>query len=153
MSETIANPEVMTSEITNSCICLYCPTCECGTTGDLEDKCCDCNTDLKYLGECGGCWEDMHTDLDYVLDEWKERNGNLPYLVIYGTNMGWTHSASHTDPIEATAEQVLKTMSIDTEWRIIFTLNGKELSATRYSHDEYGAGFTFQPTATLGDED
>lgn len=152
-TDTIANPDTMTSEITNSCQCTYCKTCHMCFTGAPYDPCPECTGDLEYAGECLGCWDDMHTDLDYLLDEWKERNGNVAYTAIYGTNMGWLHQAGHTEPFEATAKEVLEHMSINTEWKLNVTLKGKEMTMTRYSHDEYGAHFTLQPLTDLEEEE
>ena len=153
-TDTIANPDEMTSEITNSCQCTHCKACELAFTDtDPYEPCPECKGDLEYAGECLGCWEGMHDDLDYLLKEWKERNGNVEYTAVYGTNMGWLHQAGHTEGFEATAKEVLEHMSIDTEWELLVTLKGKEMTMTRYSHDEYGAHFTLKPLATLEEEE
>jgi hypothetical protein len=57
--------------------------------------------------------------------------------------MGWTRASGNTKPIRG-LEETFDALTLNGDYRLVFTLYNGDLSVTRYSHDEpTGASFTF----------
>ena len=149
MTETIANPEVMTAKITNDCTCTYCPACGLGYLGDCE-KCDACGGETKYDKDCFGCYEDSIGWVKELLDEWKTRNGEPEYIRINGSAMGWRRLTGYSDTT-ADVNEMFDKLSLNGDWRLEFTLTGADMKIVRRSHDELGASFTLAPLDQLED--
>ena len=110
-------------ELTNSC------TCE--------------NEDGSYINECLGCYEDDKSNLEYLLRDWATANnfdGDNQLVRIEGRGMTWQNREGST-VIEF--ESIIDALQINGEYRLTFTLDGANLTASRGSHDEYHALFKF----------
>jgi len=110
-------------EFTNRCECEY-----------VEDD------DTTYPAEyCyGDCYEDAKVNLDSeVVQPWLQRNGleEGSLIKVIGTNMDWMHLSGYA-VVEADLEGFIKALSINSEYRIVYRLDGNRLTANRYSHDE-----------------
>ncbi len=105
--------------------------------------------------ECYGCYADDLDNLKLsILEPWLMSNNlwNLDKVIIECPAIGWTNSAAYAI-VDADVESLVDVMTIRGDYRIVFTLNGSELSAIRYSHDEpVGTGrFTFREYKPLDD--
>lgn len=94
--------------------------------------------------ECFGCYDD---DLMYLRDEviakWVEVNGYASNTVrIDGKGLGWQNLSGYK---VVALDNVATSLNINGDFRVVFTLDGTELTAQRWSHDEPmgGAVFTF----------
>jgi hypothetical protein len=130
--------------VTNSCICSYCDTCACSfQDSEYTLTCPGCGTEGRFLdGGCGGsCWDDMNEDFANVLGEWLARVGDPDRVRVDGSGMGWQRESGWTE-CDANADEVVRALSINGDFRLTFTLAGESLRAVRSSHDEMGAAFT-----------
>jgi len=110
-------------EITNSCIC--------------ENYNEETNT-YSPADSCYGCWSDEVSNFDYeIIKPWRDANGfdEDTNIRVDFNRVNW-NGVSGYGIVKATASWVISAISINTDWRVVFTLNGKALTATRYSHDE-----------------
>ena len=95
---------------------------------------------------CAGfCFEDALEGAVELITEWLESKKLEPWeqVTIYGTRLGWRSLAGYklagTEPVE-----IAKALFLNGDFTIRFKLTPEgELTATRASHDEYGAGFEF----------
>jgi hypothetical protein len=98
--------------------------------------------------ECFGCYSDDVENLKLsILEPWLASHnlGGNDSLIIECPALGWTYSAAYAI-VDADAQEIINTMILNGDFRVVFTLKGSELSAIRYSHDEpTGTGtFTFR---------
>lgn len=126
-------------ELSNSCECSYCATCETGTEGA---QCLDCKGDTTPLDYCdGGCWEYKLDWLEESVEEFASVIGNPYELRVQGKNMGWTRASGYAT-CKANSKELLDALTFSGEWRLSFTFEGNTLHVTRWSHDEpTGASF------------
>lgn len=112
----------MTEEINSSCIC--------------EDEL------GNYSEVCFDCYEDSVMGLTELLYEWEVRQeATTDYVRIDGKNLTWQNLEGYA---ETNVSGILDKLTINGDYRIKFILEGTELTAWRYSHDEpCGASFTF----------
>lgn len=113
----------VTHEITNACIC------------ENYDE--DTDT-YSPADSCFGCWSDEVSNLEYeIVKPWRDANGfdEDTNVRVDFNGMGWRKTSGY-GIIKATASWVISALSINTEWRVVFTLDNGQLSAVRYSHDE-----------------
>ena len=105
---------------------------------------CTCeNEDGSYSEDCFGCYEDAVAELDQLMKNWVEAQGNeLTNTVrIEGKNMGWTRAHGE---LSVEFDEVFNAMKLNGDWTMTFILEGSTLNAVRSSHDEpTGASFTF----------
>lgn len=106
---------------------------------------CTCEDEYGNANFCYGCYED---DLEFLRDEviakWVEVNGYASNTVrIDGKGMGWQYLNGHK---VIALDDVAKSLNLQGDFRIVFTLQGTELTARRWSHDEPmgSAVFTFE---------
>jgi hypothetical protein len=91
---------------------------------------------------CMGCDEANHYWAQEVIDVWLSRQTIQSNRVrIHSPNMGWERlEAWKTTDVT----NLIESLRLNGDYRIIFTLNDTDLLATRYSHDEpTGASFVF----------
>ena len=107
--------------------------CECD---DIEEGCMGevCYVPLKEAFE------------ESIFPEFLTRNGNPEYLKIVGQNMGWMRTSGYKI-VEADANKVFESLTINGDWTLRISLAGSNLLITRSSHDEpMGAGFSVEPS-------
>lgn len=103
--------------------------------------------DFVPVSDCFGCFDESR---DYLLNDflplWESRNAATDTVRIDGSAMGWTRASGW---LVTDASNLLDALALDrADYSLAFTLDGSELSVTRYSHDEpTGAHFavTFVP--------
>lgn len=101
---------------------------------ELENTCTCSDEDGNYLEDCYGCFEDSLAMVDEMVTQWVnsiEFEGSA--VRVDGTGMGWQRLSGYA---ETTIDDIPKSLYLNGEFRIVFTLDGNELSAVRYSHDE-----------------
>lgn len=112
---------------------------------------CTCeNEDGSYSEECFGCYEDAVAELDQLMKNWVEAQGNeLTNTVrIEGSAMGWTRAEGYA---VVEFDEVFNALKLNGDWTLTLKLEGATLTAVRTSHDEpTGASFTF---AFVSDEE
>ncbi len=92
--------------------------------------------------ECWGCYEDDAMNAKDLLGAWQTINGSkaTDFVRIDGKRLTW----QGLDGYKVTEfDDVLNSLKINGDYRVTLSLTGSELTATRSSHDEYGASFTF----------
>jgi hypothetical protein len=147
----------MSGTITNNCICYYCPECDIiHESYDWPNRCGECgNENIDQTAYCEGfCWEGMQDYLGEALKAWCEAVKNDEFA-IYGSGMGWMGESGHTGRLN-NLDGLLKSMSINTEWRIEWTLNSDNLyfKMRRWSHDEpTGHAIFYLKPWTEGDDE
>ena len=111
----------------------------------VQSDCVCTNEDETPSDSCYGCYDDAIDNLKYLITEWADAFGkDFANVRIDGTGMGWQRESGYAI---APLYRVAEALSIRGDFLITFTLEGKELTATRSSHDEPtgGAHFTFTP--------
>lgn len=111
---------------------------------EISSHCICTDDDGNPSNNCWDCYQDAKDNLHYTIVNWLgENNASTNAIVeIQGKNMTW----ERLDGVaEVNANSILSTLELDrADYRIEFTLDGKELTAKRWSHDEpMGASFTF----------
>ena len=140
MTDTI---EVVKFEISSTCACMYCDTCDMGT----EDEICgECKVATREVGWCdGACWEYKVEWLEEELEKWCALVGNPPKMKVSSRRMNWNGVSGYAI-INPDFKSLLKVMSVGDQ-TLDFTFNGTEVSIVRYSHDEpMGATFIIEPS-------
>lgn len=116
-------------------------------TVELSNTCSCEDEEGNYVSDCWGfCWDDALDEANNLIRTWLERNNTneTSNVHIQGRNMTWLRSDGW---IVVQPERVIEAIKLNADFRIVFTLNGTDLSAVRYSHDEpTGASFTLSPT-------
>ena len=111
-------------ELTNHCICL--------------------DDDGNPANDCWDCYQTAEDNLHYMIVDWLGENDAQSDAIveIKGKDMTWQRLDGAA---EVNANSILSTLELErAQYRIQFELNGKELTAKRWSHDEpMGASFTF----------
>lgn len=126
-----------------------------GWTSTLATDC-QCLIEDEETGEevtpdsCMDCGEWMLEDAHMTLEEWQKRNSNPEAALITGSNMGWTrregYSIARGYVYEVLTKAILKRLMLDADFTLELKLEGKNLTATRWSHDEpTGCSFTVAP--------
>ena len=64
--------------------------------------------------------------------------------------MGWTASSGY---LVTKAQHLLEKLSINGDYTLRLYRKGKDLEVVRSSHDEYGAGFSFELAPEESEED
>jgi hypothetical protein len=118
----------------------------------LESDCVCADEDGPDYGECFGCYDDAKENLKHLINAWVDAQGKeFSEVRIDGTGMGWQRQSgyAHTD-----IDDLAHALALRGDFRIVFTLENGELTATRSSHDEpTGAHFTFTPQDEMGECD
>lgn len=126
--------ELITATLTTDCQCTY-----------YEDE----TGDWLESPNCDGCGQWMLEDADYLLDAWYTRNGEPEAALISGTRLGWTRSNGYAIArgyvYEVLTKAILKKLTLDADFTLTLTLDNRQLTATRSSHDELRASFTVEP--------
>lgn len=108
-------------ELTNNCVC----TNEDGTPSD----------------DCFDCWEDSVWLFKDIMNSWRKAVGvNWDSVRITGKSMGWQGKSGEA---VVPFEKVLDALKINGDFTLRFKQDGSTLTATRSSHDEYCASFSF----------
>jgi hypothetical protein len=90
---------------------------------------------------CHNCYEDeLYSFNEFVLDEWLARNDadRDTRIIVSSEAMNWNKVAGYAS---VSAKDLVDTLSINSSWILRFTLDDKELTVVRSSHDELGAPF------------
>lgn len=93
--------------------------------------------------DCWGCFDDDLDNFKYeILNPWLEANGwdEDTVILVQSLNMNWNKVAGWTN---ARASEVVKALTLNGDFTLRYTLEGKDLTCVRSSHDELGAEFTF----------
>ena len=136
--------ELMKVELSSDCECRFCA--DCGLVQE-DVACAECDKETSFIDYCDG---DCYLYKVEALEEWlipqfMTANGDPSYLRLEGRRMGW-QALSGYKVIEATYTALRDSLIFSGQWRLVFTLSGKDLTITRYSHDEpMGATFTLTP--------
>ena len=111
---------------------------------EISSHCICLDYDGNPSNDCWDCYQDAKDNLHYTIVNWLgENNASTNAIVeIQGKNMTWERLDGTA---EVNANSILSTLELDrADYRIEFKLDGKELTAKRWSHDEpMGASFTF----------
>lgn len=111
---------------------------------ELSSSCICCDDEGNPADDCWDCYQDAKENLHYMLVNWLGENdaASDSIVEIQGKDMTWQRLDGAT---EVNANSILSTLELErAEYRIQFQLDGKELTAKRWSHDEpMGASFTF----------
>lgn len=119
--------EVKKFEITSECTCVEFD----------EDE------NESQSSECWGCFDDDLSNFEYeILRPWLDANGwdHDTIILVQSLNMNWNHVAGWTN---ARASEVVDALKLNGDFILRYTLDGKDLTCVRSSHDELGAAFTF----------
>jgi len=112
----------------------------------LESNCTCTNEDESPSDDCFGCWDDSLSNLEYLKEEWLKRLGGEKFslVVSHGKGMGWMKTSGMA---QVRFDELHRAVTLNGDFTITFTLEGKELTAVRSSHDEPmgGARFRFVP--------
>lgn len=103
----------------------------------------DDNEELQPSDECFGCFTDDKENFKYeILNPWLEANGwdEDTVVLVFSNNMNWNSVAGWTNIY---ASQAVDCLTLNGEFTLRYTLEGKQLTCVRSSHDEMGALFTF----------
>jgi hypothetical protein len=115
-------------QVSNTCTCTYV---------NADDI--DCPAENCF----GDCWDDQLDWLnETILKPWIERNGWDwdTDITIMGSNMSWLGVSGYCD---TTPSEVVRSLSINGDFTLRFSLVGSDLTCLRSSHDEYSAKFEF----------
>ena len=111
---------------------------------EISSHCICVDYDGNPSNDCWDCYQDAKDNLHYTIIDWLgENDASIDATVeIQGKGMTWQRLDGAA---EVTANSILSALELHrADYRIEFKLNGKELTATRWSHDEpMGASFTF----------
>lgn len=133
------------AEVTNTCECQYCETCECSYSYVETDECPECLSTMEQSDCYGDCYTDAKEGALRLLLDWADTH-KVEAWRIHAENLGWTRKSGTSAPIGG-LEETFDALTLNGDWRIKFVLDGESLIAYRYSHDEpTGASFTFIPT-------
>jgi hypothetical protein len=126
--------EKQTFTLTNDCVC---------TKFDEEtgEEMVDENGDPIPSDYCHECYEEELAVFDeFVLDEWLARNNadRDSRIIVSSEAMNWNKVSGYAS---VSAKDLVDTLSINSSWILRFTLDDKELTVVRSSHDELGAPF------------
>ena len=118
--------EDWTSTLTTDCQCL------------IEDE--DTGEDVRPSQCWGDCGEWMLEDAHMTLEEWQKRNSDPEAALITGANLTWQrlsgYSVARGYSHEAITKAILKRLMLDADFRLELKLEGSNLTAKRWSHDE-----------------
>lgn len=105
---------------------------------------CPCDDEFDCRGDC---YEDDLGIVGMLLDRWLIANDmekDEPNVLIQTNRMNWNGISGHAI---VEFKNILNALKLDGDWNIKFYLDGKDLVAYRYSHDEpTGAEFTITIT-------
>jgi hypothetical protein len=127
--------EDWSAAITTNCECLYL---------DEEDK-------EVIPDDCfGECYQEAKDFTLELIEEWLERNDYPDAVIIQGRAMGWQRREGYALIREAGSEDmaraILDKLTLNADFTLNFTLQGKACTIRRGSHDEpTGASFELQP--------
>jgi hypothetical protein len=149
--------EDIKGQFTNSCQCYDCTNEDCMTlnvSADYEPECDSCGAKTKPANYCDGvCFEDevQYWD-DEVFPQYLNKVGNPKWLKVSGHNVGWRRRAGY-DIVRGDFQALFTYLQIERgDWRLDFTLSGKNLKVMRYSHDEpTGASYEVEALRTISD--
>jgi hypothetical protein len=117
---------------------------------------CQCLIEDEETGEevtpdnCLDCGDWMLEDAHMTLEEWQKRNSDPEAALITGKNLGWMrlngHAIARGYLYEVLTKSILRLLMLDGDFRLELKLEGKNLTARRWSHDEpTGCSFTLEP--------
>jgi hypothetical protein len=111
------------------------------TTVKVTSDCTCTNEDGKPSDECFDCWEDSVWLFKDMMNTWRKTVGvDWNTVRITGRSMGWRKTSGEAI---VSFDKVLDTLKINGDFTLRFKHEGTVLTATRSSHDEYCAGFSF----------
>lgn len=132
METTVTEKQHFT--LTSECVC---------TKFDEEtgEEMVDENGDPVPSDYCHNCYEEeLDSFNDFILDEWLARNeaDRDTRIIVSSEAMNWDKVAGYAS---VSAKDLVETLALNSLWSLEFTLDNKELTAVRRSHDELGAPF------------
>jgi len=101
----------------------------------------------------GDCWEtEVDSLMECVIQPWAKAQGwEMDTAIrIQGSKMTWLSRSGYKD---TTPENIIESLSINSEFTLRFKFDGKDLSVVRSSHDELGALFEFELAPADEDSD
>ena len=123
--------------LTNDCVCTKFDE---ETGEEMVDK----NGDPIPSDYCHECYEEeLEVFHEVVLDEWLKRNNadRDSRIIVSSEAMNWNKVSGYAS---VSAKDLVDTLSINSSWILRFTLDDKELTVVRSSHDELGAPFVVE---------
>ena len=116
------------------------------------DSSCICDNESQDYCDGNECYYPIKENLEEnIFPEFLTRNNSPSHIRIDGKAMGWQRRSGYKI-IEADFKPFFESLTLDGDYRLVFTLAGKSFTVVRYSHDEpTGASFTIEPS-TEGDE-
>jgi hypothetical protein len=92
----------------------------------------------------------MLEDAELILEEWQKRNSDPEAALITGANLTWQrlsgYSIARGYSHEAITKAILNRLMLNADFRLELKIQGKDLTAKRWSHDE-PMGCSFRLTA------
>jgi hypothetical protein len=117
-------------------------------TVELKSDCTCTNEDGTPSTDCFDCWQDSVWLFKDLMNTWRKTVGvDWNTVRITGRNMNWDKVSGEA---VVSFDKVLDTLKINGDFTLRFKQEGTVLTATRSSHDEYCAGFSF---TLIKDED
>lgn len=120
-------------------------------TVELDNSCTCTEEDGSYADYCFGCWDDSKELYAEMLEDWKKAVSFSDEQVVRidGRAMTWLRRDGYAI---VDADRVLDALTINSDFRLVFTLDGAELTCIRYSHDEpTGASFSLSAMTQIED--
>lgn len=119
---------------------------------ELNSNCVCEDEDGNFTEDCYGCWIDAKEDFKELMTTWataQKFDEANQLVLIQGQAMGWQRRSGYA---VSDLDSVSEKLFLNGDFRLVFTLDGENLTCVRYSHDEpTGASFTF--TTVANDEE
>ena len=110
-------------------------------TLEMTSDCTCTNEDGTPSTDCFDCWDDSVWSFNEMMTDWRKTVGvDWNTVRITGRNMGWRSTSGEA---VVSFDDVLNALKINGDFTLRFKHEGTVLTATRSSHDEYCAGFSF----------
>ena len=110
-------------------------------TLEMRSDCTCTNEDNTPSDDCFDCWQDSVWLFKDMMNAWRRDVGvDWNTVRITGRNMGWRKTSGEA---LVSFDEVLDTLKINGDFVLRFKHEGTVLTATRGSHDELCAGFSF----------
>jgi hypothetical protein len=130
-------------EISNSCACRYCESCEMGTESLI---CNECQQDTRETSWCDGdCFEYKRNWFEEDVQRWLSAHNEPERVTIAGKHIGWQRLHGFKT-INADHRDIFNAITFSGDWTLKIECDGDQFKIVRYSHDEpTGATFWLAP--------
>ena len=115
---------------------------DCSCVDEMDDG------EFKPSQDCYGCWDDLMEMYGWdIYQPWIEANcmNEATVVVMRYANLDWDRKAGAV-AFQVKELEEFEPLKINGDFTLRWKLDGKKLTVTRSSHDEYGASFEFEVT-------